>query len=276
MPEFAPVSGSKVSDIGANTSTSLGTVVTSDSAANTKGPVVELTGSTTHDAYWISIQCVNSLVGTANYVGLLDILIGAATEQVLIADLPLSFRANYEGGGGEFLFPLFIPKGSRLSARYQAVGTGTSEVLVTVRLYGGSPNSPLAGCTYVDRYGGTSASRGTGIDPGGTSNTYSAWEEIAASTLRPIRWLVLGIQHSDLSISSSIWIIQVGIGSATEQVIAGDFLLTGGTTSDNALPYMHFYLPIFIPAGSRLSVRAKYSGTIDGDRDIAVSLFGAG
>lgn len=274
MPEIGALGGGWATQYGSVPGSSIGTTVTASASADTKGTVVELTAATDHDAHWVSVTIV--VGATAGLTGLLSLLIGSSTEADLIANLPVTARAANEGGGGPYLFPLFVPKGSRLAASYQN-STGSATVEVVVHLFGGSPLGPYADCAYVDRYGATTTSRGTNVDPGGSVDTYSAWSAIANTTLRPIRWLVVAWQNVDTSFfNSTLWTLQVGIGSATEQVIAGDFLVHAGSTVDASMPFMQVYLPIFIPAGSIVSVRAKCNSTTDGDRDLYVSLFGCG
>lgn len=275
MPEGAALGGSWSEAAGAVTASSIGTTVTANASANTKGTAVELIAATAHDTHWVSVTAVTG--GTTGNNGLLDILIGASTEAVLIPNLPVISRAANEGGGGPFLFPLFIPKGSRLAAQYQNQ-TGSSTVEVVVHLFGGNPSGPWADCTYVDRYGATATSLGTNVDPGGTAHTYLAnYVEITASTLRPIRWLLLCAQNDDAAFTGNQrWTIRLGIGAATEAQIGGDLIVSAGNTLDNALFSPVFPIPLFISTGSRLSVNAKCSVTVDGDRDLYVSLFGCG
>lgn len=256
------------------TASSIGTTVTASASVNTKGAAVELIAATAHDAHWISVTILPG--GTSGLNGLLNLLIGSATEAVLIADLPITARAVNEGGGGPFLFPVFIPKGSRLAAAYQnATGSSTAEVMV--HLFGGNPSGPWADCTYVDRYGSTASSLGTNVDPGGVANTFIGYQQITASTLRPIRWLVLAVQNADNTFAAAAqWTVRLGIGSATEAQIGGDLILMGGVTTDMSMLVMHWYFPIYVPTGSRLAVDAKCSVTTDGDRDLYVSIFGAG
>lgn len=272
MPEFPSIGGSYSETAGAVTASSIGTTVTSG-ASNTKGTAVELIASTAHDAHWISVTAVSG-AGATNGTGFLDIQIGASTESILIADLPTHHRTN-EGGGGPFVFPLFIPKGSRLSAVY-ANSAATTSVEVVVHLFGGNPAGPWADCTYVDRYGATTFSRGTNVDPGGVANTY-VLAQITAATLRPIRWLVLAVHNIDFThAAAQQWTVGLMIGASTEAQIGGDLILTSGTTTDANMPFTHWYFPIYIPTGSRLSVQAKCSSTTDIDRDLYVSIFGAG
>jgi hypothetical protein len=234
-----------------------------------------LIASTAIDANWILVNIVSSGVNS-NTNGLLDVLIGAATEAVLISDLPVTSRGAAEGGGGPYLFPVFIPKGSRLAAMYQN-NAGDTTADITVQLFSGNPQSPWAGCSYVDRYGVTASSRGTNVDPGGVADTYVGNVEITASTTRDYRWLVLTMQNSDNNFAAAArWTIQLDIGAATEASLAGDFMLSAGTTGDRSMPFMHYYLPIFVPRSSRLSVDAKCTSITDGDRDLYISIYGAG
>jgi hypothetical protein len=275
MPDLVAASSGWGASYGSVPASSIGATVTANASANTKGAVVELVAATDQDAHWIGIAGVAG--SSSGVTGLLDILIGSSSEATLIANLPVSTRGAHEGGVGQILFPLFVPKGSRLSAAFQSA-FGGSTLEVVVQLFGGAPLGPLAGCTYVDRYGATATSRGTNVDPGGVAHTYlGSMVEITASTLRPIRWLVLAIQNIDAAFAAvTAWTVQLGIGSATEQQLGGDFIFVSGVTLDNAMPFMHYYLPIFIPQGSRLAVNAKCNSTTDGDRDLYVSLFGAG
>lgn len=273
MPEGPAIGGSWAQDYGAVTGSSIGTTVTASASTNTKGTAVELIAATAHDAHWISVTALQG--ATSGVTGLLDILIGSSTESVLIANLPTTNKTGNEGGGGPFLFPLFIPKGSRLAAAYQA-STGSATVEVVVHLFGGNSLGPWADCSYVDRYGATTTSRGTAIDPGAVADTY-VLAQITAATVRPIRWMVLCVQSFDTGITAAQqWTLQLMIGASTEQKIGGDMILTTSTNVDNSMPFMHWYFPVFIPTGSRLSVQAKCSIATAGDRVLNASLFGAG
>src|SRR5688572_13018317 len=108
MPEMAVASSGWGTGYGSVPASSIGTTVTSSVTQHNKGTLVELIAATEHDGRWLSVAIVTG--GVANGVtGFLDILIGAATEQILIADLPVVSRAINEGGGGPYLFPLFVP-----------------------------------------------------------------------------------------------------------------------------------------------------------------------
>jgi hypothetical protein len=273
MPEFAFITGGFVHSYGAvSGASSLSTQLTADSSTpNTKGAVVELTGATTHDAAWVLVQLSGSSAGSgADY--LVDLMIGDSPEQVIIPDMYVSARAG-TADFGPYLFPIFIPAGSRLSARCQCSAAGASlrisvVLIAPTLLMGGSRPSVVAS------YGATANSLGTNIDPGATANTDSAWVEITSATVRDHHWLVIAGRFGDRSITAAAsWRLSIGIGAAPEQVLIPDLHMSADVTSD-ATYCPVVCLPVFIPAGSRLTARVRSSVTTDGDRDVWLRLYG--
>jgi hypothetical protein len=273
MPELSSgyAGGSLITASSFSGANSLGSAtITASATPGTKGTATELIASTAHDANWIAV----GLTGAASSsVGLLDILIGAATEQVIVPDLFYVARGS-TASAGSYLVPIFIPKGSRISARVQSA-TVSGSIVVTIHLIGGSLIGGGQAAPAVSGYGATASSLGTNIDPGGTANTWSAWTEITAATERDHRWLILSGRYGDANGLATSWRVQVGIGAATEQVLVPDIAFSMDATSDLVYNAVHSF-PIFIPKGSRLSARVRSSSITDGDRDIWVRLYGAG
>ena len=272
MPEFPYLQGGVARTVGVTGGAdSRGVVLTANASANTKGTAVELVASTEFDANWAFITLTDASGGTSFLV---DVMIGAATEQVIIPDLYMRSRAA-GGGGPSFLFPIFIPRASRLTARCQA-STGGSTIRISVTLVSGTLLSSGAPPAWVSAYGDVTTSQGTNVDPGATANTDSAWVQITAATDRTHHWLCASGRFGDQSIAASmLWRLDIGIGAATEQDLVPDIHITADVTTDN--PYNGgFCLPCFIPAGSRLTARARCSNNTDVDRDIYLKLYGAG
>src|SRR5688572_8364682 len=72
-----------------------GTVVTTGTPAATKGAAVQLIAATAFDAYWVRVVASDYGLAATDAQGALDIMIGAATEEVIIPDLLM-------GGCGTF------------------------------------------------------------------------------------------------------------------------------------------------------------------------------
>jgi hypothetical protein len=271
MPEFPFVSGGVVRGAGATAGTSsAATTLTAAGSANTKGTAVQLIAATEFDASWILVQLSN-VSSTASY--LVDILIGAATEQVIIPNL---YAISKPGGNASpYLFPLFVPKGSRLSARCQA-STASATIEINIVLVAGTMIAGGSAPSWVTEYGAVALSIGTNIDPGAVADTDSAWVEITAATTMPHNWLAIAARFSDIILAASTkWRLNIGIGAATEQVLIPDLHFSAETGNDVPANSVAF-LPVFIPAGSRLTAKVRSSVTTDGDRDIWLKLYGAG
>ena len=236
------------------------------------GTPVELIAATAHDAQWIEVMVGNPSTTISAAV---DILIGAATEAILIPKLIFKGRAAGDGGG-RWLFPVFIPKGSRIAARLQSFSASPT-CLVGVVLFNsgiGAHGMP----TNVIHYGTITApgTQGVNVDPGAVAHTKSTPVQITAATARDHHWLVLTIENVDATWASAAKkLIDVMIGSSTETALVANLAVGGAGTADKQLPEEVFHLPVFVPKGSRLSVRAQCSSTTDVDRDIEVTLHGA-
>jgi hypothetical protein len=268
VPEFSSVQAGLAKTYGSVPATTQGATLTSGTS-NIKGSYVELTAATENDAHWVLVHLGNTSAG-ANF--LVDISIGAATEQVIIPDM---YVVGKSGGAnmGSYLFPVFIPAGSRLTARCQSnSASATIEVVVTLfsgtMLAGGSPPS------IVSAYGAIVASLGTNLD-GVTANTDSAWTQLTAATDRDHSWWCVGIRCGDGTLAGvNRWLLDIGIGAATEAEIVPDLFFTADTTSD--LPYNPvLWFPYYVPAGSRITARVRSLTATDGDRDVNVKLYGA-
>jgi hypothetical protein len=271
MPSFPLVGGGIGFGQTFATSTYGSTLTAHASSANSQGTPVELIASTAYDAHWIEIMAGNPSAAQSYAI---NILIGAATAANLVPGLTFRGRAANEGGG-RWLFPCFIPKGSRIAASVASSSTtGPPTCLVAVNLFNsgiGAMGMPMD----VIQYGTLSSSLGVNVDPGGTANT-DVDVEITASTTRDHHWLVLTTASTDAAIAAAqTWLIDVLVGTSTGDELVGDMLLCANSLVDVPLPEQVWHMPVFVPRGSRLSVRARCSVNTDGDRDLYVTLHGA-
>lgn len=268
MPAFPLVQGSV--GFGQTFATSTYGTTLTGGAANTQGIAVQLLAATDFDAHWIEVMVGNPSAAVSYAV---NILIGAATEAILIPALTFRARAANDGGG-RWLFPVFIPKASRIAASVQD-STGSSTCLVGVNLFnagigmGGLPST-------VAQYGTLASSLGVNVDPGGSAHTDSGWVEITSATSWNHNWLALTVANTDTAFTAATkWLIDIGIGAATETVLVSDLPLGGAGTADVPRPDHVFHLPVFVTKGSRLTCRARCGITTDGDRDLFVTIHGA-
>jgi hypothetical protein len=258
---------------GENAAASIGTSLTCG-VANTKGAWTELEAATEHDASWALVRIVDPSAGTHDY--LVDIGIGAAAaETVVIPNVPLCYRS----GGAEphsFLIPVAIPAGSRVAARAQSSAVSPT-LKVEVLLFGGGFKQSAVP-SLVTAYGvDLTDSGGTSVDPGGVAHTKGAWTEITAATVQDAIWLALGVGNQrNASRVLAHWLVDIAVGAAAaEQVIVPDILIQAGSTVPLIGPTT-IPLPVSVPVGSRLAVRAQCSIIDASDRTFDAIIWGAG
>lgn len=264
--------GQRLTAVGAVTASSTGTAPTAGSA-NVKGSYTELIASTAHDAHGIVINLMRTSAG-GDY--LVDIAIGGAgSEQIIVADL-LRSTLGATFSHQPIFVPIYIPAGSRISARIQSTtGSATFSMIVTL-VQGGDVMPGSEGICVT--YGAASGdSGGTSIDPGGSANTKGSYSQITASTTRPIHWLIVAIGgQGNAARTSAGWLMDIAIGGGgSEQVIVPNIPLSSHGNTDEMFPQF-IELPVCIPAGSRLAVRAQSGITDATDRLFDVILYGVG
>jgi hypothetical protein len=234
----------------------LGTQVAAHATIHTKGASwTELVATTTYDAYAIEVVWAGSFTSATVTDMLLDIGIGASSSETpIISNLQVGWtRVN------SMVFPLFIPKGSRLSARAQAL-ISADVIGVSVFLYGGPSGLPWPTFTICDAYGAdTAASDGTAITPG-ASGTESSWGNVG-STLSRNYGAVFPIISSNADTSLTAQSIHVEVGIASTKI--AEFLFQ--TEQDERImgPYPTWPFQCSLPSGTQLMARAESSGTAE-------------
>lgn len=257
--------------------TTLGTAVTTGASSSTKGSAVQLIASSNFDATWVTILASGIALSGAASDCCLDILTGAATEDVLIANLLAGGASATGSGAGSGLkqwdFPLFIPAGTRIAA--QAASSRTSASLtVGVVLYGGRGSPAHRVGSKVVTYGIGTVPNGTSVTAG-TSAAQGAWTEIASSTSEDHFAFVPSLQSSDAAYNSGGIHLAMGTGAATEQLI-GDGYHYGLTATETFIgPYIS--RPTFqdVPSGTRLVTRLSGSMSSPG-AGLTVAIHGVG
>lgn len=238
-------------------------------SANTKGTFQELIASTVHEADAILVTLRANTAADC----LVDIALGANPDEYpIIANLPAHMEANSFIIGGGFRFPLFIPVGSRITARAQS-GTGSATVAVQVHLIKGGALKGRSYSRCVTYGANTADSGGTSIDPGGTINTKGSWISIA-TTIAPINFLQVcfGNQNNGTRTNGD-WFVDIGIG--TDQLIIPNLLMTTNAVHDTLTP-MGYGIDVDIPIGTPLIARASCTINDATDRLFDLILLGVG
>jgi hypothetical protein len=245
-------------------SATAGTAVTTGAAAGTKGAVAELIASTTFDVYWVVIGA--HLYGAAAVAseGCLDIMIGSAgNEDVLIPDLLMGYCGGFAQAGKSakwWNFPLYVPAGSRLSARAAGARVSTAfRVLIYLR-GGGLPLFRIG--SKVTTYGVT-VPNGTTVTPG-ASGVEGAWTQIVAATSMDHFAVLPSYQiQADTTANNRVLQADIGIGAAAAEDEIGSwwFNTDGNELMDGPNPSLATFQDI--PSGTRLTMRASNSGVND-------------
>lgn len=251
---------------GAVGSANIGTAVTTGASASTKGTPAELITSTSFEVYWVRIIATNYGAAATASEGAMDILTGAATEDVLIPNLLMGYCGGIGAAGNGakvWDFPLYIPAGTRIAC--QAAGARTSTAFrVGIFLYGGDEQPPFRVGTRVTTYGMGTVPNGTAITPG-ASGAEGTFTQITASTTEDHFALVPSFQVSaDTTINLRQYSLDIGIGAATEdQVMEGYWY---ATDSGELMGGSYNPMPCFldVPSGTRLAMRVSNSGANDG------------
>lgn len=221
---------------------------------------VEVVAATTAPVTALLVSIDGNLVSGGDSSTLVDVGIGGAgSETVLVPYLAAGYHAN--GFLREFLVPVAVPVGSRLSVRCQSVRTTSSLVVSLLGMnLAGLRQPPTAYPAALALGVVTASSRGTVLTEPGSTNTKSAWTEITSSCPQHLAGLVVQVQGASHNAhNGSGVILDIGVGgSGSEQVVVSNVNYFGSTseTMDARQPVT---FAVNIPAGSRIAARFQRS-----------------
>lgn len=273
-------------DQGTNLAIADGTVITA-STVNTKGSWVQLVASSAIDACWIVVACDGEYTydASGNPTFGIDIGIGpSGSEQVIIANLTNTgfSTAVTQCSDVRWAFPCQIASGTRIAARMASSNSSADELAIQVTLFDGGWNVMEGSSGFVDTYGFVSGSTiGTAIDPGGTANTKGSYSQLTASTSYDLLGFILGYDtqaQTTGSTSTFQVLLDIAVGAGgSEIVILPNIPLTickSTTRLFNISPWKTAFLPIAIPAGTRIAARAQASVNTATARVFGLTLYG--
>lgn len=236
---------------------------------DTKGAYVELEASCPGPVSGLLFQFISGATGQY----LTDIAIGSAGNEIVIIP-DITYTCMGTRNAESLYIPVTIPQGARISGRTQK-SLGSASYANTVMLH--QLVGPYQqGFQKFDNYGANAAtSGGIVIDPGATVNTKGNWVQITAAC-NEIKQLAVMLTGYDAARETAYWKIDVGIGSAgNEVVVIGDLNLSSNATTDIISLQLNGFLPLSIPAGTRIAMRAECTVNTDPARKLEAVLIGA-
>lgn len=236
-----------------------GGTATASGSTNTKGSYTELHASTAFDAcgLWISFSCQDS----TRALWLYDIAIGAAaSEQIIIPNAVVGSAETTSLSIYSPLvyFPVFIPAGTRISARVQA--NAASKTLTFGGVVCAAPFMGVAGLGRVTTYGAdTATSGGTAVTLPSSGN--GSYAQLTSSTTNDIKAAIIEVAYYGASASYAGSLeFSVGAGGSEQVVFKYSILFRSTGHSFGVGPLSSGLIPMNIPAGSRLACRFVFVG----------------
>jgi hypothetical protein len=245
-----------------------GTGVPANATTLLDGAVTELisAASNTQESWGISINITGTGTSAIASQAKMSILVGGATDDVLIPDLICGYSFVSQGGYNYF-FPVHVPGGVRIAAVMCSVRAGLTTPRALVSLYGGG-QPPWRVGSRVDVLGTEiNGARGLAVTPTASGGAASVTEMVASSARAYFAFLP-GFQPAvDTTITPAGHVnIGIGVGAATEERI-GTWWFYKDTNEDCGGPVNP--MPAFrnVPAASRITMLASNSGANDSNYD---------
>lgn len=257
-----------VTNLGTTGSGLVGTAVP-DGASNTYGTVTELISAANNvqDSWAIGVLALGQTSPSAVADEMaVDILIGGATDDVLISSLIIG--GTFYGGGRAFFFPVHVPGGVRIAARLAAVTAQSPEVGIAVFLYGGPAPAGTRSGRKVTTYGTKiNDARGLAVNVAASGGAASV-TEMTASTSEDHFYFLPGFQVStDSTIANATAVnVGIGVGAATEERI-GTWIFTKNASEIQAGPFPSRGAFRHVPSGSRLTLLCSNGAANDAAHD---------
>lgn len=265
LPNLAVGSSLVSSNSGAVGTNNPGTSVPDGGSVNTYGTVTELISAANNKGgYALEVMVVNTLNPSALVTEMcLDILIGGATDSVLVASLLTG--GSYYGNPRTWRFPIHIPPGVRIAAQISAGAAQTSEPRVVAHIINGMEPPPFPTVTKIDTLGTkANSSRGVALTAPGASGAARTITEIVASTSRPYKWLLPMVQvETDSTITNATMLnVGLGIGASTEEIL-GTWWFSKNASEIQGGPFPSEGVWGHFPSGSRLTLHVSNGNAND-------------
>jgi hypothetical protein len=261
-PLAVPPSLESVSETHLTASARVGINVTAAGSADTMGNWVSLVDPTDHPTYGVFVVIAGLHASNSNRQFLVDIGFGptgGGNERVLIPLVDAGNAGDFaaqEELGRTYWFPIYIPAGTRVSARAQASAASdigrVSVWLAQKPLY---PFQVSRWTTYGAVVSG--ASCGTSVTPG--NGSFGSWTQVPASTTTSRAHNLWHVGYDLLeatSVASVAALVEIGHGpdsGSVRSIGMWRFSQAGGEYITGPAPSLPVYHPT--PAGEQLWAR---------------------
>lgn len=239
--------------------TTPGIRLTASATPHAKGAYGVLSASLPYDVYGVTLLLSGSAASATRTDMMLDLAIGGAgAETVILPEFLCGWKPSILTGSYQIYLPFFIPKGTRVAARIQALIA--SDVLdVLAFFHGGADNMPNQFFRRADAYGtNVASSTGTSHTPGNTGAESTA-ANIGGTLSRTYRAIMLGMNGTLATTTMT------AIAYHWELVIGGVTMIEwyhrDHTTEEVFGPYPSTPIPHDLQQGTQLQIRAEASGT---------------
>jgi hypothetical protein len=257
-----------------------GTTITSGAGVDTLGVYSggEILSATAfpYDIHLLELWLAGSSSSAADSSTLLSIGTGSSgAEVVLIPNIPVGHIAAATVSPRPYIFPCFIPSGTRIAMKTQSITSSRAlQVSLFVSGYFGRSGSRLGVPKKFQSIGfNTTGSRGTSHTPGSTG-TYSTLANIGsvAEFEGHFMHLIPSGQgtKSDVTMTNISYIVEVSSNSGA--VVYGRWYV-GNSTNETQISIPAGPVPVGVPKGTQLQIRAKASGTAEA-QDYVIILSG--
>ncbi len=240
--------------IGVDTATTSGVAFTTSGAAHTKNSYTQIIASTAENINWLILSLRQMTAANTFNAIAVDIAIGGSGSEVdIIPNVVFSWGAT-DPGYGTIALPITIKKGTRIAYRVQDSNPGSAFQLA---LYGFVGNFNQVSSYQAIGFDAANT-RGTETNLSGTANVAGSWVQLDASTDRDYCGLFVVTDTEDIN-TSATFLIDIGIGGSGSEVAILPSILVH---LSRGMPGCWFgYVPIIVPVGVRLAVRAQAHDT---------------
>lgn len=275
MTNWNNISGSYLINNVADEAVSDGDLSLSGGEGNTKTSWAEMIASTAYDSDYMIIDLIRPYTSFEGDF-LIDIGIGGSGLEIEIIS-NLYGSGNGGAAGGRYIMPISIPSGSRISGRMQNNDPSTGRIIHD-SIYLVPSSYSFKGSQKITTYGANeSDSGGVQVDPGGTAHTKGVYSEIISSTTYPIKQLYLAFPNkANTARAFATFLVDIAVGSSGNEIVVLENIWFYTLANAGIIPWNFGPIPVSIPIGTRLSVRAQCSITDATDRLFDTIVYGIG